>query len=209
MYAHCRMNTSSRSIICEHCDSVFESVALTHGQKAECTRCGAVLERGQRLSIQAMFALALTAAMLFILANAFPVISISMEGLSNQATLLASVEALAQGRITPMAAVTGLTIILAPLLQICLLCWLLGFATAGRAAPGFRTCMRALEHLRPWSMLEVCLLGILVAIIKLAGMLDVHPGFGLWALGMVTVLLILISGKGIRRLWDDLEGQLR
>lgn len=94
-------------------------------------------------------------------------------------------------------------------MQICLLCWLLGFATAGRAAPGFRTCMRALEHLRPWSMLEVCLLGILVAIIKLAGMLDVHPGFGLWALGMVTVLLILISGKGIRRLWDDLEGQLR
>lgn len=66
--------------------------------------------------------------------------------------------------------------------------------------------MRALEHLRPWSMLEVCLLGILVAIVKLAGMLDVHPGLGLWALAMLTVLIILISGKGIRRLWKDLEG---
>ncbi|MEB0106900.1 MULTISPECIES: paraquat-inducible protein A [Pseudomonas] len=207
--ADCITNTSYRRIICEHCDSLFESVALGHGQKAECTRCGAVLERGHRLSIQALFALALTAAVLFMLANTFPVITIGMEGLTNQATLLASVEALAQGRITLMAAVTGLTIILAPLLQICLLCWLLGFATAGRAAPGFRRCMRALEHLRPWSMLEVCLLSILVAIVKLAGMLDVHSGVGLWALGMVTVLLILISGKGIRRLWDDLEGKLR
>ena len=55
-------------------------------------------------------------------------------------------------------------------------------------------------------MLEVCLLGIMVAIIKLAGMLDVHPGLGLWALAMLTVLLILISGRGIRRLWDDLDG---
>jgi paraquat-inducible protein A len=203
------MNASPRWIICEHCDSMFESVPLARGQKSQCTRCGAVLERAQRMSIQSLFALALTAAMLFILANAFPVISISMEGLSNQATLWASVEALAQGRITPMAAVTGLTIILAPLLQIALLCWLLGFATAGRAAPGFKACMRALEHLRPWSMLEVCLLGILVAIVKLAGMLDVHPGVGLWALAMLTVLLILISGKDIRRLWDDLEGQIK
>ena len=57
-------------------------------------------------------------------------------------------------------------------------------------------------------MLEVCLLGILVAIVKLAGMLNVHPGLGLWALGMLTVLLILISGKDIHRLWDDLADQL-
>lgn len=206
--AHHPMNIFRQTIICEHCDSLFESVPLEPGQKAECTRCGAVLERGRRMSVQTLFALALTAALLFAFANAFPVISISMEGLSNEATLWNSVQALAHGRITPMAAVAGLTIILAPLLQITLLCWLLGFATAGRAAPGFKSCMRALEHLRPWSMLEVCLLGILVAIVKLAGMLDVHPGLGLWALGMLTVLLILISGKDIRRLWDDLEGRI-
>ncbi|WP_017706742.1 paraquat-inducible protein A, partial [Pseudomonas syringae] len=65
-------------------------------------------------------------------------------------------------------------------------------------------CMRALEHLRPWSMLEVCMLGILVAIIKLSGMLDVHPGVGLWAMAMLMVLILLIANKGIRRLWDEL-----
>ncbi len=77
-------------------------------------------------------------------------------------------------------------------------------ANRGVIAPGFKTCMRALEQLRPWSMLEVCMLGILVAIIKLAGMLDVHPGVGLWAMAMLMVLILLIANKGIRDLWDEL-----
>ena len=196
-------------IICEHCDSVYTQVPLAKGQVARCVRCSAILDRGGQMSLQQLLALSISAAVLFILANLFPVISISLQGLSNEATLWASVEALAQGQITVMAAVAGLAIILAPMLQIVLLCWVLGFALNRRAAPGFKICMRTLEHLRPWSMLEVCLLGILVAIIKLAGMLDVHPGVGLWALSMLTVLLLLISGKGIRRLWDDLEDVIR
>jgi paraquat-inducible protein A len=202
-----RMTTYSDRIICEHCDSVSPPLKLGKGQTAICRRCSGVLARGRPLGIQQLLALTLTAALLFVAANAFPVIVISLKGLSNQATLLESVAALAQGQISLIAAVAGLTIILAPLLQILLLGWLLSFAVSGRAAPGFRRCMRALEHLRPWSMLEVCLLGILVAIVKLGGMLDVHPGLGLWALAMLTVVLILISGKGIRRLWTDLEGQ--
>lgn len=195
--------------ICEHCDSVYDAVPLGRGERACCTRCGALLGRGGGLSNEQQLALAVAAALLFIFANAFPVITIRLQGLSNAATLWQSVEALAHGRITLIAAVAGLTIILAPMLQIILLCWVLSFALAGRPAPGFRPCMRALEHLRPWSMLEVCLLGILVAIVKLSGMLDVHPGLGLWALAMLTVLVILISGKHVRRLWDDFEGQLR
>ena len=200
------MTSNPQWIICEHCDSVYSPVPLGQGEIARCVRCAAILERGGQMSIQQLLALSIGAALLFVLANAFPVITISLKGLSNQATLWQSVQALAQGDISPIAAVAGLTIILAPMLQIALLCWLLSYALVGRAAPGFKACMRALEHLRPWSMLEVCLLGILVAIIKLGGMLSVHPGLGLWALGMLTVLIILISGKGIRRLWNDLEG---
>lgn len=195
-------------LICEHCDTLYRPVSLRPGESSACLRCGAILERGRRSTTQQQFALALTAAILFVFANAFPVISISLEGLSNAATLLQSVEALNQGRITPMAAVTGLTIILAPLLQVTLLCWVLGHACLDRVAPGFRLCMRTLEHLRPWSMLEVCLLGILVAIIKLGGMLDVHAGVGLWALAMLTVLLISLGSRQVRYLWGQFEGRL-
>ncbi|MCD5994865.1 paraquat-inducible protein A [Pseudomonas sp. CDFA 602] len=191
-------------IICEHCDSLYEAQPLKPGEAAFCLRCRSLLGRGHRLSIEQLLALTIAAAMFFIFANIFPVISISMKGLTNEVTLWESVEALAQGRITIIALVAGLAIIFAPLLQITLLLWVLLHANSGIIAPGFKACMRALEHLRPWSMLEVCMLGILVAIIKLAGMLDVHPGVGLWAMAMLMVLILLIANKSIRRLWDEL-----
>lgn len=200
--------TKTSWTICEHCDAVYPSIFLEQGQKTYCLRCGTVLEVVGRLNIQQMLALSVCALIVFCVANAFPVMSISVQGLSNEATLWQSINALAQGHISVIAAVAGLTIILAPLLQIILLCWVLSFAVAGVAAPGFSVCMRALEYLRPWSMLEVCLLGILVAIIKLGGLLDVHPGLGLWALAMLTLLIIPISGKSIRRLWGEFEGEL-
>lgn len=193
-----------RLLICEHCDSVYQRAELTRRQTAHCRRCGALLERGRRLNSDQLLALTVAAAILFVFANTFPIMSISMQGLSNDATLWATVEALAEGRITLIALVTGLSIIFAPALQIILLAWVLVYARSGRMAPGFRLCMRTLEHLRPWSMLEVCLLGILVAIIKLAGMLEVHPGVGLWAMSMLTVLIILIGGRDVRDLWDEL-----
>lgn len=190
-------------IICEHCDSLYEAVPLQKGETAFCARCGAVLARPHRLSLEQLLALTIAAAVLFVFANLFPVISISMKGLSNEVTLWSSVEALAQGRITLIALVAGLSIIFAPMLQIILMFWVLLHAQKGQIAPGFKMCMRALEHLRPWSMLEVCMLGILVAIVKLSGMLDVHAGVGLWAMAMLMVLIILIAGKHTRRLWTE------
>lgn len=192
-------------IICEHCDSLYQAETLNKGETAYCLRCAGVLDRGHRMTIEQMLALSIAAGIMFIFANVFPVISISMKGLYNQVTLWGSVQALAQGQITLIALVAGLAIILAPALQIALLFWVLVHARRHEIAPGFKICMRTLEHLRPWSMLEVCLLGILVAIIKLGGMLDVHPGVGLWAMFMLMVLIVLIAGKDIRRLWDELD----
>lgn len=188
-------------IICEHCDSVYQRPALARRQTAHCLRCGALLEKARHLNADQLLALTLAAAILFLFANAFPIMQIGLQGLSNEATLWGTVEALAYGRITPIALVAGLSIIFAPGLQIILLAWVLVYARDGQIAPGFRACMRALEHLRPWSMLEVCLLGILVAIIKLGGMLDVHPGIGLWAM---AILILLIAGRDVRGLWDDM-----
>ncbi|MCY1465532.1 Paraquat-inducible protein A [compost metagenome] len=51
-------------------------------------------------------------------------------------------------------------------------------------------------------MLEVCLLGAMVAVFKLAGMLDVLPGIGLVALAVLSLLILRIAGRDIRELWD-------
>lgn len=116
-----KTDPAAQWIICEHCDSLYHSLPLNKGESAYCLRCAAVLDRGQRMSIEQLLALSIAAGILFIFANVFPVISISMQGLHNEVTLWGSVQALAQGQITLIALVAGLAIILAPALQISLL----------------------------------------------------------------------------------------
>lgn len=198
------MLDTDQLIICEHCDSVYHKVSLGKHQKALCLRCGAVLQRYNGLTLQQRLALSITAGVLWLLANFYPVMSISLQGFSNSATLWDSVRALAAGPITFIALVAAVSIIIAPLFQLLLLIWVLCFALAGKRSPAFKMCMRGLETLRPWSMLEVCLLGALVAVFKLAGLLDVLPGIGLIALAVLSLLMIRIAGRDIRELWDAL-----
>ncbi|CAI8773904.1 MULTISPECIES: paraquat-inducible protein A [Pseudomonas] len=196
------MATTDQLIICEHCDSVYEKVTLAKYQKTLCERCGGVLQRYNGLTVEQRLALTFTALMLWIFANFYPVMSISLKGLKNSATLWDSVLALSLGPITFIALVAAVAMIIAPIFQLLLLIWVLSFALSSRRAPGFRFCMRWLETLRPWSMLEVCLLGAMVAVIKLAGLLDVLPGIGLFALAVLSLMMIRIAGRDIRELWD-------
>ncbi|APV42584.1 paraquat-inducible membrane protein A [Pseudomonas frederiksbergensis] len=198
------MATTDRLIICEHCDCVYEKVTLAKHQKTLCTRCGGVLQRYNGLTVEQRLALTFTALMLWIFANFYPVMSISLKGLKNSATLWDSVLALSLGPITFIAMVAAISMIIAPIFQLLLLIWVLSFALAHQRSPGFKFCMRWLETLRPWSMLEVCLLGAMVAVIKLAGLLDVLPGIGLFALAILSLMMIRIAGRDIRDLWDIL-----
>lgn len=193
---------ANQRVICEHCDCVYQKVTLAKHQKALCIRCAGVLQRYNGLSVQQRLALTFTAAVLWTFANFYPVMSISLQGLKSSATLWDSVVALSLGPITFIALVAAISIIIAPVFQLLLLIWVLSFALSGRRSPAFKLCMRWLEALRPWSMLEVCLLGAMVAVFKLAGMLDVVPGTGLFALAALSLLLIRIAGRDVRDLWD-------
>ncbi|MDR3221104.1 MAG: paraquat-inducible protein A [Candidatus Accumulibacter sp.] len=199
------MKTFSELIVCEHCDSVYRRRPLGAGEVARCARCAATLYRAQRLDVDHWLALTLTAAIAFVIANVCPVIYISLQGLRNEATLWESATALAQGPIALIALPLALSIIVLPGVQIALLAWLLFPARAGRRAPGFAPAMRLLAALRPWSMVEVCLLGILVAVVKLSHLLQVVPGAGLWATAGLMVLITLIANRDIHQLWELTE----
>lgn len=188
--------------VCEHCDAVYERLPLASGEVARCRRCAAVLYRASGLDVERWLALTIAAAIVFVMANVYPIIRISLQGLHNEATLWQSVAALVHGASAPIAVPTALSIILVPFLQIALLLWVLGYARLGRRAPGFSQAMRMLVALRPWSMIEVCMLGILVAVIKLSSYMQVAPGPGIWATAALMVLLTLIANRDTQWLWE-------
>ncbi|WP_353154008.1 paraquat-inducible protein A [Pollutimonas bauzanensis] len=190
---------------CEHCDSVYQRCGLVAGQVAHCNRCEAVLQRANPLNIDRWLALTITTAVVFLIANVCPVVRISLNGMHREATLWEFSWALAQGTVAPIAIVAALVIILVPLAQIVLLTWVLAYARVGHRAPGFASVLRILALLRPWSMVEVGVLGILVAVIKLISLVEVAPGAGIWATAILMVLITVTTNRDLSSLWELTE----
>jgi paraquat-inducible protein A len=199
------MNIYPQLVACEHCDSVYRRCTLAAGEVARCRRCDAVLARANPLDVDRWLALTVTTAVVFLIANVCPIVRISLNGMHRQATLWEFAWALAQGSVAPLAIVAGLVMILVPLAQIVLLSWVLSYARVGRRAPGFARALRTLACLRPWSMVEVAIFGILVAIIKLVSLVEVTLGAGVWATAVLMVLLTVIAHRDLSALWDQTE----
>ncbi|WP_353558162.1 paraquat-inducible protein A [Paraburkholderia terrae] len=192
-------------IVCHECDTVYRRPALPAGKSARCNICDATLYRASRLGVDRWLALTIAAAIVYAIANVCPIVRIGMRGQHNEATLWQSAASLAHGVTAPIAVPAALTMIGVPFLQIALLGWVLAHARFGRRAPGFATSMRLLVVLRPWSMVEVALLGILVSVVKLSGYLEIAPGAGVWAMTALMTLLTLITQRSIEQLWDATE----
>ncbi|WP_404365682.1 paraquat-inducible protein A [Marinobacter sp.] len=199
------MNESAQLIICEYCDSVYERQALGAHERAHCQRCGALLDRRPWLGVEELLALSTAAGMLLVFICFYPILHIYTREQRGSATLIEAVLALFDGPISLMGMASAFALILVPATQVGLLVWLLAFARKQRHAPGFRPCMRLLEILRPWSMLEVFLLGALVSVVKLTGRIDTAPAAGLFALGVLSLLMVGVAGRDVRMLWDQVS----
>ncbi len=178
-----------RLIGCHHCDAIVEEPVVPDGGAAICARCGGTLFRRQTRTVEITLALTFAAAILFFVANAYPFLSFEMQGQTTQTTLGSGTAALWEQDRYAVAVLVFLTTILAPALQIGFLLYVLAPIHFGRAAPGAVHAFRWVEHARPWSMMEVFLIGILVALVKLADMAEIVPGLALWAFALLIPIL--------------------
>lgn len=188
-------------IACEGCDALHKRVRMQSGDVARCRRCGTELERHPGHLRERILPLTVASLILFAIANVFPIVEIEIRGITSQTTLIGAVVALSsEGR-----ALVGLlvlaTTILSPLLQLSVLLYLL--IRSGDDAPpaGFDWLLRTIQSLRPWGMIEVFLLGVLIAIVKLSSMAIVVAGVALWAFVALTLLLTAILSFDPRTLW--------
>jgi paraquat-inducible protein A len=196
---------SSENVICLDCDTVHREVSLSRGEVARCSCCNAVLARKHGLEVGQLLAITITAAILFVIANVTPVLSIEVGGIHTEANVWMAALSLERGWIFWAAVVLALTTFVVPLLQLVLLLWVLSFANLKRRAPGFRIALVLLHRLRPWSMTEVFLLGALVAIVKLSAWVHVVAGEGIGALSALTILLAILGRYESRAWWKFAE----
>lgn len=189
-------------VICEDCDAVHRRAALPDGAAARCLRCGARLYRQGRFGLQTMLALTVATAIVFVLANAYPIVTLELAGTRIAATLWGAVLETYDSGVGVVAALAAATVFFFPLLQVLLFLYVLVPLTRGAVPRHFASAMHALRALQPWSMVDVFMLGVLVAVVKLAGLAEVIPGVGLWAFAVLTLLLTALTSFDHHRLWD-------
>jgi paraquat-inducible protein A len=180
-----------RWVACHDCDLLHRLGEIPEGAAARCRRCGGLLRKRRPRTIERTLALVVGAAVLFAVANTFPFLSFDMKGQETQTTLITGVKDLWQQGMPEVAGLVLLTIFLAPLLQIAILLYVLLPLQWNRVPWQMERAFRLLRRVEPWSMMEVFMIGILVAVVKLMDMAQIVPGLALWAF---VALFLLISG---------------
>lgn len=169
-------------LACPECDLMQRAnLASWHGT-LRCARCSAVLVRSKHDSIQHTLALLVAACILFVMANSAQLVTLDLQGSIHTCTLPGAVQALWQQKRELVALMVLVTAILVPGGLLGLMLYVLVPLWRGQVPPRIKLVMRLLHHMRPWGMIEVLLLGILVAVVKLSGHATVLPGPALWAL---------------------------
>ncbi|MBU1359214.1 MAG: paraquat-inducible protein A [Gammaproteobacteria bacterium] len=196
------MKEVADAIVCEGCDAVYRRKPLGRLEVSQCPRCGTELDRQAAGQDARMLPLTVACLILFAIANLFPIVEIELQGLRSQTTLIGAVYALsAEGR-SIVALIVLATTILFPLLQLCILFYLLVPLAHARRPAGFAILVRSMQMMRPWGMVEVFLLGVLVAIVKLSSLARVVPGPALWAFVVLTLLLTAVMAFNPRAFWE-------
>jgi paraquat-inducible protein A len=181
--------TSARLIACHECDLLQREATLAEGATARCRRCGAALYRSLPPSVDRALALTLAALILFGVANAYPIVGLSVNGNLVETTLFGAVRILYDDGIWPIAGLVFVTTLLMPSLDMLAVVYMLLPLRLGRVPRRPDLVLRLLRRVTPWGMTEVLILGMLVALVKLAVIASVVPGIALWAFGAVMLLL--------------------
>ena len=190
-------------IACHECDLLHRFGPIPQGTIARCTRCGSVLLRHRPKSIERTLALNITGLILFALANSFPFLAMTLEGQYRQIVLLTGIKQLYLQGMPEIALLVLLTTFVSPLLHLSGLLYVLLPLKLGTLTPAIWRVFRWVRNLQPWSMLEVFMLGILVALVKLADIADVVPGISLYCfLALIYVLAAITATLDPNSVWE-------
>ena len=182
---------------CHTCGLRQRVEPLAPGRTAQCARCGSFLAAGARGSLQATAAFAVAALILYVPANVYPIMRMHFYGAYSESTVWDGVASLAQHDQWFVAAIVFLASIAIPLAKLSVLLYLV-ISTAlqrGRRLRDRTRIYRFVDVIGPWAMLDVFLLAVLVALVKLGTIATILPGPGLIAFACVVVLTMLASAS--------------
>jgi len=193
-------------IACHECDLLQSPRPITERGTAFCGRCGAELYRQVPHANDRVIALSIAGLVLFAVANTLPFLAIEAGGREVQMSLFSGARQLWMQGMWALALLVAVTCIVAPFVQLVLMLHIFLPLKLGLRPWRAPLVLRYLRAVQPWSMMEVFMLGILVAMVKLVQIASVLPGVALGSfLLLIIVLAAAISAMNLHQVWAQLE----
>lgn len=193
-------------LACRQCDLIHEMPVLSGRSTTICVRCGSVLFRSRVDSFNRTVAWTLSAAVLFLVAINFPFLGISSNGIVRQTGLLTGIYEIYRQEMTMLAILVMLTCVIAPIIQMSGLLYVFVPLRLNRKLKYTETVFRLFQHIQPWNMMEVFMLGILVALVKLGDIATILPGPAVYAFGcLIFSLAFAVSSVDAHLVWKRIE----
>lgn len=189
--------------ICHNCDLAQTVPTLVGVKVVRCVRCRSVIEKHQDNALERSFALAITGLIFFIVSNLYPLISIKKAGLTLDATLASSSIELYKIDHPLLALLVLLTTIIVPLFSLLGMIYIFTIIKLKHCSSFTAPFFRFLRSNEIWGMLEVFLLALIVAGVKLADTVEVILGISLYSfLALVVVLAWLNATIEPNKIWE-------
>lgn len=182
-------------IVCPSCDLAHRAGTAPASERTRCARCRAPLQRPENGRIDTAIALSICALVLFFLSNAYPLVAIQSNGTTRASTLVGAALGLYDQDHVGLAALVFITTVVGPFVQIVALLYLLVPLKYRRQAPGQDTVFRLLAQIRPWTFVEVFMLGAVVALVRLSSFARVLPGVALWSCAFLMLTLAALTSR--------------
>jgi paraquat-inducible protein A len=173
---------------CHECDHLHRYIPIPAGAKASCEHCGSFLYRHIPDSLNRSLALYFTALFLFILANSFPFLSLTLGGRVVENALISGGWAMYKMGMSDLGIIIFLTSIGFPLISILGMLYLLISVRLGYVPAGLGPVYRLVNAITPWSLVSVFMLGVLIAIVKLQDIANVIIGTSFFALCALLII---------------------
>ncbi|PRY80217.1 paraquat-inducible protein A [Yoonia maritima] len=161
----------------------------------------------QPAAMARIISLALTAFVMMIAAVSFPFLTLDAKGLHNATSVVDAVLAFNEGYAIPLAVAVAFFIVVIPLIRLGALIYALGpLVREQPPRAGAKRAFGLAERLRPWSMAEIFIVGVTVALVKVAGLAAVTVGPAFWAFAGVVIITVLKDQMICRySIWEALE----
>ena len=175
---------------------------------AICLRCEAKIHLRKPNSLSRTWALLIAAYILYIPANILPVMTVISFGKGTPDTILSGVKELIHAGMLPIALLVFFASITVPVLKLLVLTYLLiSVHYKSRWRPRERTVMyRITEVVGRWSMIDIFMISILIALVKLQAVATIEPGMGAMSFAAVVILTMFAAiGFDPRLIWDKME----